>query len=142
GADRGGADRGHSGAGARGDEHAPDMIGVALKGLAGRKVRAVLTAVAIVLGVAMVSGTYVLTDTIKSAFSSVFTQAYKNADAVVTGKSAIGNGQGGGNGAPEVPSLPATLLTKVQALPGVAQVDGGISDQAQLVGRNGKVISS
>ena len=37
----------------------------------------------------MVSGTYVLTDTIKSAFSTVFTQAYKNADAVITGKSAI-----------------------------------------------------
>ncbi len=66
------------------------MTSVALKGLMGRKVRAILTAVAIVLGVAMVSGTYVLTDTIKSAFTSVFTQAYKNADAVVTGKSALG----------------------------------------------------
>jgi putative ABC transport system permease protein len=40
------------------------MIGVALKGLAGRKLRAVLTAFAIVLGVAMVSGSYILTDTI------------------------------------------------------------------------------
>ena len=118
------------------------MTRVALRGLLGRKLRAALTAFAIVIGVAMVSGTFVLTDTIKSAFSTVFTQAYKNADAVITGKSAIGNGQGGGNGAPEVPSLPATLLTKIQALPGVAQASGGISDQAQLVGRNGKVISS
>jgi putative ABC transport system permease protein len=40
------------------------VIGVALKGLLGRKLRAVLTAVSIVLGVAMISGTYVLTDTI------------------------------------------------------------------------------
>jgi putative ABC transport system permease protein len=118
------------------------MTRVALRGLLGRKLRAVLTAFAIVIGVAMVSGTFVLTDTIKSAFSTVFTQAYKNADAVVTGKSAIGNGQGGGNGAPEVPSLPASLLDRVRALPGVAQASGGISDQAQLVGRNGKVISN
>jgi putative ABC transport system permease protein len=54
------------------------VIGVALKGLAGRKLRAGLTAVAIVLGVAMSSGTYILTDTIKSAFGTVFTQVYRN----------------------------------------------------------------
>ena len=40
------------------------MTRVTLKGLAGRKLRAALTALAIVLGVAMVSGTFVLTDTI------------------------------------------------------------------------------
>jgi putative ABC transport system permease protein len=114
---------------------------VALRGLLGRKLRAALTAFAIVVGVAMVSGTFVLTDTIKSAFGTVFTQAYKNADAVITGKSAIGNGNGGGNG-PEIPTLSASLLGRVRALPQVAQASGGISDQAQLVGRDGKVISS
>ena len=116
------------------------MTKVALRGLLGRKLRAALTAFAIVLGVAMVSGTFVLTDTIKSAFSTVFTQAYKNADAVITGKSAIGTGGGGGNG-PEIPSLPASLLTQVRALSGVEQASGGIADQAQVVGHNGKVIS-
>jgi len=115
------------------------MTRVALRGLLGRKLRAVLTALAIVLGVAMVSGTYVLTDTIKAAFSTVFTQAFKNSDAVISGKSAISNNTSG-NGA-EVPSLPASLLTRVRALPQVAQASGGISDEAQLVGRNGKVIS-
>ena len=44
------------------------MIRVALRGLAGRKLRAFLTALAIVLGVAMVSGTFVLTDMIDRAF--------------------------------------------------------------------------
>ncbi|MCW2966521.1 MAG: transporter permease [Solirubrobacteraceae bacterium] len=113
------------------------MIRVALKGLLGRKLRGVLTAVAIVLGVAMVSGTYVLTDTIKSAFSGVFTQVYKNTDAVITGKSAIGSG--GDQATP--PSLPASLVSRVQGLPGVAVASGGIADSAQLVGHNGKVIS-
>ena len=116
------------------------MTKVALRGLLGRKTRAFLTAFAIILGVAMVSGTFVLTDTIKSAFGTVFQQAYKNADAVITGKSAIGTGGGGGNG-PEIPSLPASLLTRVQGLPEVSLASGGISDQAQLVGHNGKVIS-
>jgi putative ABC transport system permease protein len=113
---------------------------VALRGLLGRKLRATLTAFAIVVGVAMVSGTFVLTDTIKSAFGTVFTQAFKNADAVITGKSAIGNGNGGGNG-PEVPVLPGSLLAQVKSLPQVAQASGSISDQAQLVGRDRKVIS-
>ena len=65
------------------------LIKVALKGLLGRKLRAALTAIAIVLGVAMVSGTFVLTDTINGAFDSIFSQSYKNADAVVTGKTAF-----------------------------------------------------
>jgi putative ABC transport system permease protein len=114
------------------------MTLVALKGLAGRKLRAVLTAIAIVLGVAMISGTYVLTDTIKSAFTTVFTQVYKHTDAIVTGKSAIGTNRNS-NGLP--PSFPAALLDQVRALPGVAEATGGISDLAQLVGRDGKVIS-
>jgi putative ABC transport system permease protein len=113
------------------------VIGVSLKGLAGRKLRAALTAIAIVLGVAMISGTYVLTDTIKAAFGTVFTQVYKSIDVIVTGKSAVGNGD---NGALP-PSFPASMLAKVRRLPGVAQADGGISDFAQLVGRDGKVIS-
>jgi putative ABC transport system permease protein len=115
------------------------VAAVALKGLLRRKARAVLTAIAIVLGVAMVSGTYILTDTIKSAFSTVFTSVYKNTDAVITGRSAIG---GEGNEERQVPpSFPAPLLAQVRALPDVAQASGGISDRAQLVGRNGKVIS-
>ncbi len=115
------------------------MTRVALAGLFGRKLRAALTAIAIILGVAMVSGTYILTDTIQSAFSTVFTQAYKNADAVVSGKSAIGS-DNNGNGS-STPSLPASVLPRVRALPQVAQASGGISDTAQLVGHNGKVIS-
>ena len=113
---------------------------MALKGLLGRKLRAALTAIAIVLGVAMVSGTYILTDTIKSAFSTVFTHVYRNTDAVITGKSAIG-GEEHGNERETPPSLPASLLASVKVLPGVAQASGGISDRAQIVGRNGKVIS-
>ena len=49
------------------------MIAVALKGLAGRKVRALLTAFAIVIGVAMVSGTFILTDTMQKSFDGLFT---------------------------------------------------------------------
>jgi putative ABC transport system permease protein len=112
---------------------------VALKGLLGRKTRAALTAVAIVLGVAMVSGTYILTDTIKAAFSTVFTRAYAHADAVISGKSAIGTSHNGNNITP--PSLSAALLGRVRSLPQVSLANGAITDQAGLVGRDGKVIA-
>jgi putative ABC transport system permease protein len=115
------------------------MFLVALKGLAGRKLRAALTAVAIVLGVAMISGTYVLTDTIKAAFSTVFTTVYAKTDAVVTGKVAFGNSNNSNN---LPPSFPESLLGKVRNLQGIAQADGGISDEAHLVGSDGKVIAS
>jgi putative ABC transport system permease protein len=111
---------------------------VALKGLLGRKLRAILTAVAIVLGVAMISGTYVLTDTIKAAFGTVFTTVYRNTDAIITAKSAIGENNNS-NALP--PAFSQSLLAKVKNLPGVTDAQGGIGDYANLVGRDGKVIS-
>jgi putative ABC transport system permease protein len=116
------------------------VISVALKGLAGRKLRAALTAVAIVLGVAMISGTYILTDTIKSAFGTVFTTVYKHTDGIITGKSAVGEENGEESSA--APSFSESLLARVRELPGVAEAQGAVSDHAQLVGRNGKVIAT
>src|SRR4029077_16758831 len=124
---------------ARGDEHDHEVTVVALKGLLGRKLRAVLTGCAIVLGVAMISGTYVLTDTIKSAFSTVFTTVYKNTDAVVTAKSVVLKNQSNSNNLP--PPFSEALLARVRKLPGVAEAIGSIDDFASLVGRDGKVIS-
>lgn len=112
------------------------MTAVALRGLAGRKLRAALTALAIVLGVAMISGTYVLTDTIDKAFSNIFTTIYQDTDAVITGESAFGDE------ADFVvpPSFPESLLSKVRGLPDVAVATGSIGDTAQLTDREGDII--
>src|SRR5207244_1630120 len=98
-----------------------------------------LTAIAIVLGVAMVSGTYVPTDTIKKGFNTIFTVSYQNADAVVTGKTSFGSVNNG----TAAPSFPASLLARVRALPTVSDAVGEVDDaQTGLVGRNGKIIQS
>ena len=60
------------------------MVRFALKGLLGRKLRTALTAIAIVLGVAMVAGTFMLTDSIDKAFDTIFTDVRKGSNAVVT----------------------------------------------------------
>jgi putative ABC transport system permease protein len=113
------------------------MLSVALKGLAGRKLRSALTAFAIVLGVAMVSGTFVLTDTIQRGFDTIFTQSLRNTDAVVTGHKAFGST----GGQPVLaPSVPASVLAKVRAAPGVEQAAPSVSDQAQLIDHKGKAI--
>ena len=78
------------------------MIAVALKGLAGRKVRALLTAFAVVIGVTMVSGTFVLTDTIQKAFDSIFTASYAQTDAVIAGKEIVKGSQSGAATVPDV----------------------------------------
>ena len=65
------------------------MRRVALKGLLDRKARAVLTALAIVLGVAMVSGTFILTDTIQKAFKGAFTSSFENTSVIISGKEIV-----------------------------------------------------
>jgi len=112
------------------------MTSVALKGLLGRKTRSILTGLAIVLGVAMISGTYVLTDTIKKAFNTAVTDSYRHTDAIISGEEIV-------KGANDSPTVPASLLAKVRAIPDVSAAAGGyLFDTIELVGRNGKTISS
>ena len=116
------------------------MIGVALRGLASRKLRAVLTAFAIVLGVAMVSGTYVLTDTIDKAFSNLIGETYAQTDARVTGKAVDISFQGE---TAATPGVPEELLEEVRALPSVAVAGGTIVDEeVMLLDKEGKAIGA
>src|SRR5439155_289134 len=91
-------------------------------------------------GVAMVSGTFVLTDTMNGAFDSIISQSYKNADVVVSGKTAFDTDTNGN--AVQPPSFPETLLAKVKALPDVNAAAGSLTDdKTKLVGRDGKVVA-
>ncbi len=111
------------------------MIRFAVRSFFSRKLRAALTAFAIVLGVAMICGSFVLTDSMSKAFGAIYTQIYKNTDAVVTGKSAISSSS------QNAPPFPESLLTKVRELPGVKAAIGGVAGSAHVIGRNGKAIS-
>ena len=117
------------------------MTRVALKGLAGRKLRAALTALAIVLGVAMVSGTYVLTDTIDKAFSNIFQETYANTDAVVQGRAPEIEFQGDSALAPPVSEA---VLEDVRALPSVEAAAGSIVNDAdtKILTKEGKAVNT
>src|SRR5262249_30275064 len=114
------------------------MTKFAIKGLLSRKLRTALTAIAIVLGVAMISGTFVLTDSIDSAFNKIFTVAREGSDAVISGKSAFDTS---GSDAALTPTFSEMLLPMVRELSGVAQAEGSVSsDTTHLIDQNGKVI--
>jgi putative ABC transport system permease protein len=114
------------------------VIRFALKGLGSRKLRSTLTALAIVLGVAMVSGTYVLTDSIDQAFGTIFNDIRTGSNAVISGKPAFDLSEGGGATAP---AFDESLLEEVRGLDEVAQAEGSVdSDATQLIGDDGKAV--
>jgi putative ABC transport system permease protein len=90
------------------------MTSVALKGLAGRKIRALLTALAVVIGISMVSGTFILTDTMQKSFNGLFTETSAKTDAFIRGKEIVKNSTSGSG-----ITIPAATLAKVRALPEV-----------------------
>ncbi len=71
------------------------MWRVTITGLMAKKLRLVLTSIAVVLGVAFMSGTFVLTDTLGSVFDKLFTDATEGVDADVRAKRELDSGQGG-----------------------------------------------
>jgi putative ABC transport system permease protein len=106
-----------------------------LRGIAARKVRALLTAVAVLLGVAMISGSYVLTDTINQSFAKIFQQSEKGVAVEVTPHETISQDQG-------PPPFSEKLLARVRAVPGVHTAVGGIFDPNSILGKDGKPIST
>ena len=108
-----------------------------LRGFAERKVRVLLTGVAIALGVALMAGTYILTDTINSAFSEVFSTSFKNKAVVVSPKEVLGRGKRS-----QAAAITAATVARVRAVAGVAAASGGVSTRAALLTTTDKRLTS
>ena len=114
------------------------MTKVAIKGIAGRKLRTALTALAIVLGVAMVSGAYTLTDTMQGAADDLSQASYSGTDAVVAAKQAFDQNADAGF---DAPTVPASVLQRVRDVPEVGVAVGDVTDDAtRIIGRDGKPV--
>ncbi len=101
---------------------------VSLRNLSAHKVRLLLTVIAVVLGTAFVSGSFVFTDTLSGTFNSIFSTALKGVDSEVTPISDRNVG------------VPISLGDKIQALDGVRAVQETVTGDALLIGSNGKVV--
>jgi putative ABC transport system permease protein len=113
------------------------MWNVTIKGLLAHKLRLGLTALAIVLGVTFISGTFVLTDTLHNTFTELFSNIYSKIDFQVRGVAQLGSG---GNAVRN--TIPESLLATVRGVPGVAAAQGQVTGYAQFVAPDGKAIST
>ncbi|WP_214106556.1 ABC transporter permease [Acrocarpospora catenulata] len=104
------------------------MLRTTLAGLLAHKLRLLLTSLAITLGVGFIGGTFVLTDTIEVGFQQKFTADAEKVDVAVRSK--------------EDDEIPAELLAKIRAVPGVTDAQGLLGGPAPLLGRNGKAVGN
>ena len=100
------------------------MIRLSLRDLWSRKLRTVLTMLAIVLGVAMIAGTYVITDQINNGFHNIFEKAAVGTDVNITHKAAFQGQNLFASGG----SLSVSLLGQVKAVSGVADAAERIAE--------------
>jgi putative ABC transport system permease protein len=112
------------------------VIRLALRDLWSRKLRTILTTLAILLGVAMVSGTYVITDQIDQGFTDIFQKSVQGTDVVVSYKAAFQ-----GQSFATTGTLPASMLSQVQKVPGVLEAAGQVEGSGAVV-VSGKVVST
>lgn len=105
------------------------MLRLAVRGLVAHKLRGVLTAVAILFGVAMIAGTLMLSDSVNRSFDDIFATAAEGIDVAVRAKQEIDVGF-------DLPesgaALSEDLVAEVEAVDGVAQASGGIGDGASI----------
>ena len=108
-----------------------------LKQLAANKLRLLATAFAVILGVAFLAGTLILTDTIKGTLDNALAEADAGTDAYVRGTSALTLGYGESG-----PPLDATLLDTIRHTDGVDQASIDVVGYAQILDKAGKAVGS
>lgn len=113
------------------------MFRTALRNVLAHKARLLMTALAVMLGVAFVSGTLVFTDTLSSAFSKQSAKSYDGIAVVANGATTSI-----GPGAEKEEGIPASTLKKIEGLTGVSEVTGRVSGFAGVADQQGKLIGS
>ncbi|MFJ6184132.1 ABC transporter permease [Streptomyces sp. NPDC092295] len=105
------------------------VLRTSLRNFFAHKGRMALSAVAVLLSVAFVSGTLVFTDTMNTTFDKLF--AATSADVTVSPKAARGVDETSQTGKPE--SLPASVVETVRAADGVKSAEGAVSSTSVTV---------
>lgn len=111
-----------------------------IRGLIAKKFRLVLTSIAIVLGVAFMAGTFVLTDTLGNVFDQLFANTTKGVDTVVRAREPFESAIQQGGGEQTRPPVPASLVDVVRDVRGVDQAQGNLLGYALVTGRDGEAI--
>jgi len=114
------------------------VLRTTLKSLFARRRRLFTTSMAVLLGVAFMAGTMVLTDTVSRSFNDLFASVFKGTDAYVRSSSTVSL-----RGPDEQRAkIPESLLATVAAVPGVQTADGNVMGYTQIVGKHRKALGN
>ena len=112
------------------------MLRTALRNLAAHKLRLLTTGLAVLIGVAFMSGTMILSATMAKTFDDMFASAYEGTDGQVRSESTFETPDG-----IEIrPRFDDALVARVAAVDGVAVAQGETWGVAQVVGRDGEPV--
>jgi putative ABC transport system permease protein len=114
------------------------VIHTTIAGLRARKLRVLTSSIAVLLGVAFMAGSLVLTDTIAKTFDDLFADVSAGTDAYVRGTASIESEMGDDSRA----RIAAPLVGKVAAVDGVAVAEGVVQGYTQIVGADGKALGN
>lgn len=114
------------------------MFRLALKMTIARKGRLVLTSLAVILGTAFLSGTFVFRDTINQTFDRLFADVFRDVDAYVRSTTFLELDFGGEQRA----TTPISVLETVRGVEGVTSATGDIQAFARVIGKDGKPLGS
>ncbi|WP_260639118.1 ABC transporter permease [Streptomyces angustmyceticus] len=114
------------------------MFRTALRNVLAHKARLLMTVLAVMLGVAFVSGTLVFTSTISDAFR---TSSHKSLDHVDVAVRPVSPPDGPGAARAAEPRLDGTVLRTLARLPGAAAVTGTVEGFTAIGDKDGKPIA-
>lgn len=109
---------------------ASPMRKVSLRNLAAHKVRLALTVLAVVLGTAFVSGSFIFTDTLQRTFNGLFEDAAQGVDVRVSSNETGSSG------------VPLADVATVEAIDGVRTVVPSVDGQLVLLGSDKKPVQT
>jgi putative ABC transport system permease protein len=112
------------------------MFRTALRNVLAHKARLLMTVLAVMLGVAFVSGTLVFTNTISEAYQKSSAKGFDQVDVAVTAKS----GEDKGNTIGKSPDLTQALLDESARVPGASNAIGVVSGFTAIADKDGKLI--
>ena len=115
------------------------MLRTSFKNMLAHRRRLAATALAVILGVALIAGTLVLTDTISQTFTGLYSTVYQGTNAVVRAKAAFTGIQ---NSGAQRPPVDAGLVASLRTVKGVAADEGVVRGYARLVGSNGQALGN
>ena len=114
------------------------LLAMSLRNLVNHKLRLVAMTLSIILGVGLLTGTYVLGDSFNATFDQIFGTATKQISVVIRSQ-AVGASESAT--APRT-AVPGSLLKQVATLPGVARAEGSVIGYSQFVTSGHRLIGS